>query len=831
MNQEQRTKDKPLSTKYRDQIPMDTLFKDLKYAARSLVRYPTFTIVAVMTLALGIGANTAIFTVVNAVLLRPLPYHNSERLMMIGISTPSVALFNTSKNRFLYWRQQNKSFEGLTTFRTFSAPLLSGTEPDYVTGLRVSEDFFQVFATYPRIGRTFSDEENVTGGPKAIILTDALWKRHFGASSDVLNKSVSINDLNYTIVGVMPEDFWFETDADFITTLQLGTSMEITASGLNYPVVGRLKSGVTRDQALSEMKVIANQFHVSHPAELIKGEGINVVDYREFMVGEIRLQLIVLLSAVAFVLLIACANVANLQLSRAVARSREVAIRAAMGASRWRVIRQLLTEGLLLSFVGGLTGFLLAGWGVAAFQKFIPVGLIPRANQISFSPAVLLFTTGVSVFAGILFGLAPALHSSRPDLTHALRGSAATISRSRGQGRFRSALIVSQVSLALVLLIGAALLIRTFANLRSVDPGFDPNNILTFEIAPRGPQYATTAQMTVFNEQAMERIKSLPGVEAVATSNVLPLRRWLNLSVEFEGKPDQVISAEWRMISPGYFDTMKMRLTQGRNISNSDTANSAGVAVVNEAFARHHFKTAGPLGQRIIVARTMGKDLSRSSPLDVVGVVSDTKQTSLKDAALPTIFVPTAQVPDALMANFRGFYFFIRTAGDPNTYAAAVRREMLVIDKQQPIRNIRTMDEVIATSISPQRFHMLLLGLFGGIGLILAAVGIYGVMAYTVSQRTREIGIRMALGAQMKDVLRMVLAQGTKLTLIGVGIGLAGAFALTRALKTLLFGVKPTDPTTFAVVSLALVAIAVLACYIPARRATKVDPLVALRYE
>ncbi|HEX6731121.1 MAG TPA: ABC transporter permease, partial [Pyrinomonadaceae bacterium] len=618
---------------------MDSIIKDLKYAARSLVRYPTFTVVAVITLALGIGANTAIFTVVNAVLLRPLPYKNSEQLMMVGVSTPSAALFNTSKNRFLYWRQQNKSFEGLTTFRTFSGPLLSGgAEPTYVTGLRVSEDFFQVFATNPRIGRIFSNEEALTGGPKAIILIDSTWKRHFGASSDVLNKSVSINDVNYTIVGVMPEDFWFETDADFITPLQLGTSMDIAASGLNYPVVGRLKPGITRDQALAEMKVIANQFHASHPAELIKGEGINVLDYREFMVGEIRPQLIVLLSAVALVLLIACANVANLQLSRAVARTREVAIRAAMGASRWRVIRQLLTEGLLLSFVGGLTGFLLAGWGVAAFQKFIPEGLIPRADQISFSPAVMLFTTGVSIFAGILFGLAPAIHSSSLDLTHALRGTAATISRSRGQGRFRSALIVSQVSLALMLLIGAALLIRTFANLRSVDPGFDPNNVITFETAPRGPQYATTAQMTEFNERAMERIKSLPGVDAVATSNVLPLRRWLNLPVEFEGKPDQVISAEWRMISTGYFDTMKMHITQGRNISNSDAGNSVGVAVVNEAFVRHHFKSVSPLGQRIIVARTMGKDLSRS-PLEVVGVVSDSKQTSLKDAAMPTIYV------------------------------------------------------------------------------------------------------------------------------------------------------------------------------------------------
>jgi predicted permease len=811
---------------------MDSVIKDLTYAFRSLIRYPTFTIVTVATLALGIGANTAIFTVVNAVLLRPLPYANPERLMMVGISTPSAKLFNTSKNRFLYWREQSKSFEGLTTFRTFSGALVNGgAEPDDVTGLRVSEDFFQVFATYPQIGRTFLNEENVTGGPKAIIITDALWKRYFAAAPDIVNRSVSINNVNYTIVGVMPKTFWFEIEADFITPLQLGTSQELSTAGLNYPVIGRLKPGVTQDQAMAEMKVIANQFHASHPAELIKGEGINVVDYQDFMIGEIRLPLIVLLSAVAFVLLIACANIANLQLSRAVGRSREVAIRAALGASRWRVVRQLLTEGLLLSFVAGLTGFLMAGWGVAAFQTLIPEGLIPRANQISFSPAVLLFTTSVSAVAGILFGLAPALHATRLDLSHALKSSAATSSGNRGQGRFRSALVVSQVSLALVLLIGAALLIRTFANLRSVDPGFDASNMLTFEIAPRGPQYATTAQVTEFNQRAIERIKSLPGVEAAATSNVLPLRHWLNLPVEFEGNPDQVISAEWRMISPDYFDTMKMRVSQGRNISNADSATSVGVAVVNEAFVRHHYKNVAPLGQRIIVARAMGKDLARYSPLEIVGVVSDSKQMSLKDAALPTIYVPTPQVPDALMANFRSFYFVIRTAGKPLSYAAAVRREMLTLDRQQPIRNVRTMEEVIAKSISPQRFHMSLLALFGGIGLALASVGIYGVMAYSVSQRTREIGIRIALGAQLKDVLRMVLGHGMKLTVIGAAIGLAASFALTRALKTLLFGVTPTDLLTFATMSIALMAMALLASYIPARRATKVDPLIALRYE
>ena len=810
---------------------MDTIIKDLKYALRSLLRYPTFTIVAVITLALGIGANTAIFTVVNAVLLRPLPYQDAERLMMVGTSTPAIELFSATRNRFLYWREHSRAFEGLTTYRSFSAPLVNlGAEPQDVTGLRVSEDFFHVFAIHPHIGRTFSDEENRQGGPEVAIISDKLWTRYFGATPDVLNKPLSINNVNYTIVGIMPKDFWFEVEADVFVPLRLGTSQEALAGGANYPVVGRLNAGVTQDQALAEMKVIANQFRTSYPDQAIEGESVAVVDYQEFMVGEIRRPLLILLSAVALVLFIACANVANLQLSSAVARGREIAIRAALGASRWRVVRQLLTEGLLLSFLGGLLGIVLAFWAVAAFRTLIPEGLIPREGEINFSPSVLLFTTAASVLAGISFGLAPALHSTRLDLTNALKESPTTGSRSSAYGWFRSALVVSQVALALVLLAGAVLLIRTFANLRGVDPGFDPSGVLTFEVAARGPQYATTNQIVEFHQQAIDRLKSLPGVESVATTNTLPLRRWLNLPLEFEGKPDQIISAEWRMISPDYFDTMKMRITAGRNISSSDSATSIGVVVVNDAFARRHFN-ANPLGQRLTVGRPMGKDLARPIPLEVVGVVSDNKQRSLTDAALPTIYVPTAQVPDALIANFRNFYFVVRTTGDPLSFAPAVRREMLALDKTLPVRNVRTMEEVIATSISPQRFHMSLLALFGGIGLALAAAGIYGVMAYTVSQRTREIGIRMALGAQMKDVLRMILGQSMKLTLIGLGIGLAASLALTRTLKTLLFGVQPTDLTTLIIVSLVLIAVALIASYVPARRATKVDPLVALRYE
>jgi putative ABC transport system permease protein len=810
---------------------MDSIIKDFTHAFRSLLRHPMFTIVAVITLALGLGANTAIFTVVNAVLLRPLPFEESERLMMIGTSTPTIKLFNATKNKFFYWREHSKSFDGLTTFRSFTLPLAAGTgEPDYVSGLRVSEDFFKVFKVYLQLGRTFSDEENVIDGPRAVILSDRLWKRLFGGRADVINTTVLINSNPYTVIGVMP-DFWFETKADLITPLQLGTSQEVLAGGANYPVVGRLRVGVTRDQALSEMNVIAKQFGSSYAKQMADGEGINIVSYQESMVGEMRTPLLVLLGAVAFVLLIACANVANLQLSRAVARTREIAIRAAVGASRWRVVRHLVIEGLVLSIAGGIAGLLLAGWSVAALKTIIPEGMLPRADQIAISSRVFFFTAVVSTLAGILFGLTPALQSTRLDLTHALKEATRTGSRGRTHGRFRNALVVSQVSLALVLLVGATLLIRTFANLRGTDPGFDSSHLLTFELAPRGPQYATTAQVADFNERAIQRIKSLPGIENVATTSTLPLRRWLNLPIEFESKPGEVVSVEWRMLSDGYFDAMKMRLTQGRSLSPTDTGNASGVVVVNEAFVRRHFKTSSPLGQRLMIARVMGKGLARPEPLEVVGVVSDNKQISLKDPPLPTVYVPTSQVPDGLMANFRSFYFVIRTSGDPLSYAAAVRREVLALDSQQPPRNIRTMEDVIATSIASPRFNMLLLALFGAIGLTLSAIGIYGVMAYGVSQRTQEFGIRMALGAQMKDVLTMVLTQGMKLTLIGVVIGLAASFALTRWLKTLLFGIQPTDLMTLVIVSIVLVVVALVASYIPARRATKVDPLIALRYE
>jgi predicted permease len=811
---------------------METLTKDLRYAARGLLKHRAFTAVAIITLALGIGANTAIFTVVNAVLLRPLPYSKPEQLMMVGTSFPSMRLAAVTKNKFLFWQQHSQSFEAMTTFRTFSgATLVGGTEPEDITGLRVSQDFFRVIGVNPSFGRTFSPEEDTANGPRVVILTDGLWKRLFNGSTEVINQTVAINNVNYAVIGVMPEGFWFEVDVDVIVPLQLGTSQEVLAGGANYPVLGRLKPGLSREQALSEMKLVASQFRSSYPAQVADAEGVNVIEYRDFMVGDIHLSLLVLFLAVGFVLLIACANVANLQLSRTAARRKEIAIRSAVGASRWRVIRQLLVEGVLLSLAGGIAGILLAVWGVAIFKTLIPEDLIPRADQIGFDPRVLFFTLVVTALAGILFGLAPALQSTRLDVVQVLKEAAGKGTEGSSKARLRNVLVVSQIALALILLVGATLLIRTFANLRAVDAGFDWSHLLTFQVANRGPKYTSTAQISEFNRQAIEKIKALPGVEAVATTNTLPLNRWLNLPLEFEGGSEEAVSAEWRMISGNYFDTMKMSLKLGRGFTDSDSEGAAGVVIVNEAFARRYYQNSGPLGQRIVVARVMGPKLARPGSLEVIGVVSDTKQRSLMEKAPPTIYVPTAQVPDALMAELKGFTFVIRTSGDPLPYAAMVRREMLALDSQQPPRNVRSMEQVLASSIAPQRFYMLLLGLFGAVGLALAAIGIYGVMAYTVARRTQEIGIRMAMGAQIKDVLRMVMGRGMVLTLIGVAIGVVSALALTRAMKALLFGVTPTDIVTFTIVSVGLMVVAMLACYVPARRAGKIDPLEALRYE
>ena len=808
---------------------MHILWQDLRYGLRMLLRKPAFTLVAVLTLALGIGANTAIFTVVNAVLLRPLPYPEPERIMELGRGYAANDINTPNMQRFVFWHEHSQSFEAMAAHRSIGSGvnLAGGDEPEYVPGLRVSVDFFRVLGVGPAVGRSFTKEEDSAGGEQVVILSDGLWRRRFGADASLIGKTVSLNSESYTVIGIMPPDFQFTVPADVIVPLRPSFEGD---SGYNYRVLGRLKSGVTRAQAAAEMKLIGEKFRAAYPQQMPERESVNVLGYQESLTANIRSLLLILLGAVSFVLLIACANVANLQLTRSAARGKEIAVRMALGAGWRRIARQLLTEGLVLSLAGGAAGLLLAMWGIDLLTALIPEGMIPRAREISFDARVLGFTLASAVLTGLVFGLAPALQATRVDVNSALKEGSGKGIAGVGRSRLRNALVVAEVALALVLLIGAALMIRTFANLRQVELGFDPRNILTFQVALSGPKYDTTAEIAEYYRGALERIRSLPGIESAAVTSSLPLAGHYNLPLEIDGQPDQVVSVETRIITPDFFRVMRLRLQQGRELAETDREGSQDVVIVNEAFARQYLSNADPLSQRLIVGRMYGDPRARQ----IVGVVNDVKQFSPGTSAPPMIFMPITQVPDKVMLTTTKtvpMKFAVRTAGDPLSLSAAVRQEMRHLDASLPVTNLRSMEQILSRSIASERFSMSLLGSFAAIGLILAGVGIYGVMAYSVTQRTHEIGIRMALGAQAGDVLKLVVGQGMLLALFGVAIGLIAAFALTRLMSSLLYGVSATDPMTFVGISLLLAGVALLACYIPARRATKVDPMVALRYE
>ncbi len=810
---------------------MNTLLQDLRYGVRMLAKKPGFTLIAVMTLALGIGATTAIFTVVNAVLLRPLPYAEPDRIMALWPDRPGSSFSGVSESKFVFWRERSQSFEGVaaTTGIGSGVNLSGGNEPEFVSGVRVSADFFRVLGVHPLIGRDFTQEEDSPSGDRVVILTDGLWRRRFGGDPALPGKTVAINAKDYTVVGVMPPGFRYGEQVDLLVPMR--TNPASRDEGHNYTVLARIKPGVSQAQAVADMKVVFDSFKDAYPKMLWRQEeGIRVEPYLASLTADSRPLLMIMLGAVGFVLLIACANVANLQLTQAAGRASEMAVRQALGASWWRIARQLLTEGVLLALVGGLAGLLLASWGTEALAAFLPADLIPRSGEITFDWRVLTFALSAAVLTGLIFALAPAVKAARVDVNHALKQGGGKGAIGDDRGRMRSALVVSEIALALVLLIGAGLLIRTFVSLRRVDPGFDPRNVLTFEVAPNGQQYNTTAKHEDYTRRALERIKALPGVDAAAVTSNLPLSRWLNLTVEVEGRPNSERSTEIRLITPEYFEVLRMRLLQGRRFDDNDTAGSEPVVIVNEAYANRVFKDTDPLGQRLIVQRTPKNTRS----CQVVGVVSDLKQFGLNSLAPAAVFVPLAQVPDDVLLIARQFVtikFVIRTAVDPLTLAATVKREMLNVDSLLPVTNIQSLDQIVSLSLARDRFNTALLGLFAGIGLVLAVIGIYGVVAYSVMQRTREIGIRVALGARSEDVVKLVVAQGMLPALIGVVIGLGGAFALTRLLSTFLFGVTATDTITYVATALLLTGVALGACFVPARKATRVDPMVALRYE
>jgi putative ABC transport system permease protein len=733
--------------------------------------------------------------------------------------------------RFVFWYEHQQSFEALAAHISMGAGVnLSGDGvPEFVPAQRVSVDFFRVLGVAPALGRSFTAEEDRDGGAKVAVLSDALWQRRYGGDSDLLGRTITLNSRSYTVIGIMPRGFRFN-GADVFTPLSPGTSGN---RGFNLQVLGHLKPGVTPAQALAEMKLVGEQLRAVQPRLMGKEESVNVQPYRDNLTAGARPLLLILLGAVSFVLLIACANVANLQLTQAATRQREIAVRMALGAGWRRVARQLLTEGVLLALLGAALGLLLAVWGTALLTQSMPPNLIPRSEEISVDGRVLAFTLLAAVVTGVVFALAPAWQATRLDVNSVLKETAGKGTAGTGGNRLRGALVMIELALALILLAGATLLARTFVNLNRVAPGFDPHNVLTFQMTLTGQRYETIAGVGDFLQRSFEKLRSLPGVETVAVTNTLPLDAQYNFPLELEGRPGQITAVQYRTITPDYFRAIGIELKAGRTVAETDTATADKVVVVNEAFVKEYLpesNSPGALGRRLYIGKMFGFD----QPWRIVGVVADAKQFDLQSAAPSSVFVPVLRLANAegkFQSGQRALKFVLRTAGEPLQLNEAVRKAMLEIEPNLSLTRMRSMEQILARSVAQQRFNMLLLGVFAALGLLLAAIGIYGVMSYAVSQRTHEIGLRMALGAQAGDVWRLMLKNGLTLTVAGLGLGLAGALALTRLMKNYLFGVNATDPASFAAVTVLLGVVALMACWLPTRRATKVDPMIALRCE
>jgi predicted permease len=814
---------------------MENLLQDLRYGIRMLAKKPAFAAVAVLALALGIGANTAIFSVVNAVLLRPLPFKDPDRLMIVWEDNTKLGFpkDTPAPANFVDWRDQNQVFDGMAAVATQTFNLTGAGEPEKLEGQRVSASFFPLLGVEPTLGRSFLPEEDRPEGERVVIMSHGLWQRRFGSDPAIVGKPLTLNGQPYTVVGVMPKSFRFpdpfesETEENSVWVPIAFSSQEASNRGGHYLLVyARAKPGVTVKQAQADMNTIAARLQQQYP-DTNTSLGAVVTSLHEQVVGDIRPALLILLGAVAFVLLIACANVANLLLARAAARQKETALRTALGASRSRLIAQFMTESVLLAALGGAVGLLLAVVGMRVLVALMPANL-SQAKDINIDAKVLGFTLLVSLVTGVIFGLAPALHASRPDLNESLKeGGKGTAGVARS--RVRGLLVISEVALALVLLIGAGLLINSFLRLRSVDPGFNADNLLTMKVVLPRLKYPDPVRRTAFYDELLQRVSSLPGVQSAGVTTNLPLTfKGNNGGVTIEGRPEPAPDERpiviTRTVSPDYFRTMNIPVLKGRQFSPQDTADKPGVVIVSEATARQFWPGEDAIGKRI----KLGGFNSDAPWLSVVGVAKDVRQFELDIAPKPQAYFPYAQMTYSYLAPRD---LVVRTSGDPLGLAAAVRGEVWAIDKDQPVSNVATMEQILSNSVARQRFNMLLLVIFAAVALVLAAVGIYGVISYSVTQRTHEIGIRMALGATSKDVLTLVVGQGLKLVSAGVGIGLGSAFVLTRLMQSLLFGVSATDPTTFAAISAVLVAVAMLASYVPARKATKVDPMVALRYE
>jgi len=833
-----------IKEQYREQrgIPaLEIVLQDIHFALRLLRKSPGFTMVALLTLALGIGANTAIFSVVNAVLLQPLPYPQPDRIVQLMRNFPERNYPAISISQFMVWRNQTQVFQDITAFdHDATDNLTEGDDPEEVAVVHASSGYFAVFGAPVAMGRTFTAEEDRPGGPHVVVISNGLWRNRFNGNPNLVGKAITLGGGSYEVIGVLGSTFVPDPPADLWLPLQADPNS--TSQAHNLIVVARMKPGVTLAKSQAAMKLAFQEFHRKFPVTGLVGpnESSTAVPLRDVVVGNVRPALLVLLGSVGFVLLIACTNMANLLLSRATLRRREFAVRAALGAGRQRMVMQLLTESVLLSLGGGAIGLVLGYFGVRGLLAINP-GNIPRIGEhgsgVALDWRILVFTVFLSVLTGVLFGVLPAIHATRADLTSTLNEGGARSGTGLHQQKSGSILVITEMALAVVLLVGAALSIRTFAVLRTVSPGFELHSILTMQMRLTGPRFEKASGIAQLAREGEQRIRSVTGAEAAALTDSLPLKWDDDLLFVINAHPptDQLYSgdAQFRIVSPGYFDTFRIPLLRGRLFTDRDDSGAAHVVLISETMAKQFWPQSDPVGELITMGILMGPEFAEP-PRQIIGVVGDVRDIVLNSSPEPTMYVPFPQLSDgvtAILSRRVSMTWAVRAKVAPYSLNAAIQRELRAASGGLPVAHIRTMDQVATESTARNEFNMTLLSIFAGIALLLAAIGIYGVMAYSVQQRTQEIGIRMALGGQPGDVIRMVLRHGLLLCLEGIAVGISGAFVVVRLMKSLIFGVSITDPVTFVSVAVLLAGVAFAACWIPARRASRVDPMAALRHE